>query len=152
MYDFNFVKINVPIVYNRVEIPLNIVSKYNKEYFCEINGVTIENGYHFMVQVNFHVHGDNSLGKLQDPRSSRLFLDKHIAKMSAHHFEIEDLQKECKGSLTYYALAKHDKPDYIMFVYGAGGYERVMLLEFNEEMVNTWHLHNILKPGQYCYT
>ena len=51
-------------------VRLNEVSRYNDDYYCEIRGVVFTRA---SLSVLFHVHGDNSLGPLQEPHHSRLF-------------------------------------------------------------------------------
>ena len=96
-------------------------SKYNAEYYCNA-AITFAKGKTpdmCTVEVCYEVHGDGSLGPLQDPASSSLLVNGNkptLAKAS----KTEESPTQIKGTLEYEAnISIGSRVD---FTFGTGGY------------------------------
>mmetsp|Transcript_161022 Transcript_161022/g.283774 ORF Transcript_161022/g.283774 Transcript_161022/m.283774 type:complete len:223 (-) Transcript_161022:47-715(-) len=101
------------------------VSRYNRDYFCTLSRIE-EVGYR-MIDIDFEVVGDMSLGKLQNPLASSLWwseAEEEIVVPSAYVFT--KLEEECvAGTLTYSNVPLDQK---LLFQFGEAGYSK---LSFN---------------------
>jgi len=111
------------------------VSRYNSEYQCTVN--SIEEVAHNQLQIRFHVVGC-SLGKLQDPLSSKLYefvpssspggaaLNKSQFRLLTHHYDTCDINSSIEGALTYEVNDLQRKKQ-LYFQYGVSGYRDLCL-------------------------
>lgn len=103
---------------------VNPVSRYNDAYFCEIlNHYVSEN----TVKIEFNVHGDMSLGPLQNPLSSRLLCKNVVSPVVDQYFEINDSNSNIKGVLVFRFPEPILATDSLSFMYGEFGYSYVNL-------------------------
>ena len=106
---------------------LSLASRYNASYWCEVKSCLIERNH---VSVDFTVKtADLSLGPLQEPVSSTLYLDKQAFKPTG--VEIRDSSdKHISGVLKFDTTGTEiDGKCTGHFVYGAGGYSKALLFD-----------------------
>lgn len=93
-------------------------SLYNSAYFCNVlRAEVMQEG---VIELDFDVHGDGSLGPLQDPSDSIL------GSQKAHScsYEICDVNRRIKGTLVFSADLHGSNAQ---FRFGSGGYSFVEL-------------------------
>lgn len=100
----------------------DLVSRYNNDYFCNVRNHYIGESY---VKVEFDVHGNMSLGPLQNPLDSKLVSGSETASVIDHYYEIEDATSTYKGVLVF-KFSTADFKD-LYFTYGSSGYSQVKI-------------------------
>ena len=98
------------------------VSRFNNDYFCNVGNHYIGESY---VKVEFDVHGNMSLGPLQNPLDSKLVSGSETASVIDHYYEIEDATSTYKGVLVF-KFSTADIKD-LYFTYGSSGYSQVRI-------------------------
>ncbi|OLP77657.1 hypothetical protein AK812_SmicGene42265 [Symbiodinium microadriaticum] len=107
------------------------ISGYNGDYFCSVLQVC-QAGWN-AVEIKFSAWGDGSLGKLQDPSTSRLsFLDSKRELKSVRPKSVtlevdesaDDRSAHKQGVMTFEGVPTHGQ---VWFVYGATGYDKLAL-------------------------
>lgn len=98
------------------------VSRFNNDYFCNVRNHYIGESY---VKVEFDVHGNMSLGPLQNPLDSKLVSGSETASVIDHYYEIEDATSTYKGVLVF-KFSTADFKD-LYFTYGSSGYSQVKI-------------------------
>jgi hypothetical protein len=136
-------------VYRTIYIALNKSSKYNSYYHCTIHGVKLSTDENrTLVEVLFHIVGNNSLGALQDPEYSRL-LRKYRPKTVT--YDIRNSVTEHKGVMFYeipILQLSNQKPEIsIDFEYGYAGYSKVSLLSIDHSSYESMHLEGIVRKA-----
>jgi hypothetical protein len=103
-------------------------SRFNAAYFCKV--LRIEAVRHGVVELDFDVHGDGSLGPLQDPLDSTL----GGRKADSSSYEICDVNRRIKGTLVF-SVDLHGSN--AQFRFGSGGYSFVELRVKKQASVRT---------------
>eukprot|EP00439_Symbiodinium_sp_Y106_P027252 s5696_g3.t1 len=110
------------------------ISGYNGDYFCSVIQVR-QTGWN-AIEIRFSAWGDGSLGKLQDPSTSRLeFLDSRSwrselksVRPKSVTLEVDesadDRSAHKQGVMTFEGVPTHGE---VWFVYGATGYDKLAL-------------------------
>ena len=112
----------------------DFVSRYGGEqtqqrYFANVTAFEVtgdeETGRH--AHVTFDVHGDMSLGPLQDPRASVLHIDDSVVDLVASHFTTET--ERCIAGVLTYSLGTHYPigTNPFRWTFGEAGYSVVQL-------------------------
>ena len=124
---------------------LNLASKHNDDYYCNILSFTLSP---CLVVISIDEHGDMSKGQLQDPSTSVLVIEINNDKESfalncdSISFITHDLEYQIKGKITYYLspdiITKlSDCESFRMYfqygIYPNGGYDSVVIFD-NEQI------------------
>ena len=83
------------------EITMNFEDKtslFNDQYFCKVLSLKYADG---IVEIGFKVTGDNSLGPLQNPTSSKLFVNDVDYSTFAHEYSQQNPFSTYEGVLRY---------------------------------------------------
>jgi hypothetical protein len=97
-------------------------SRFNANYFCNV--FRVEEICEGVIELDFDVYGDGSLGRLQNPLDSRLGGKK--AKSIA--FEVQDANRHMKGTLVFRDVLNSESNEYTApFIFGSNGYSVAVL-------------------------
>lgn len=111
------------------EQPAGTQSRYNAAYVCDVTALGIDFANN-LVYVRFNVRGDNSLGPLQAPTSSRLFVDETEVRVAAHTYDAES-ETSYSGCLRFDLPVIQDVDALtvteIEFMFGQSGYSMMLL-------------------------
>ncbi|KAL0487309.1 hypothetical protein AKO1_012196 [Acrasis kona] len=136
-------------IFYRFGAPVEAVSYFNDNYYCNISRVEVSNvnGEEVVFKITFHVHADNSLGPLQNPRNSKLFINDKEASINrkGSKLRINNPESEIAGCLLYIHRQQIQVGDIVQFSYGSSGYDFAPILTFDNETCNKNHIHNVLK-------
>lgn len=116
----------------KIRQPEGTRSKYNDDYYCDVESLTFktgEVGEGLLLTVSYNVRGDGSLGPLQSPSTSKLYVgDNAISSFETKIFIDDRYQK--KGDLIY-KVPKTYEEDFsskkVSFVFGTSGYSEAIL-------------------------
>lgn len=110
------------------EITMNFEDKtslFNDQYFCKVLSLKYADG---IVEIGFKVTGDNSLGPLQNPTSSKLFVNDVDYSTFAHEYSQQNPLSTYEGVLRYQVVS--NLVGEVEFKFGDGGYSSVLLHDF----------------------
>lgn len=101
--------------------PLNLQSKYNDDYYCNIEFIKVNSD---SIHIGIDMHGNMSLGKCQDPKTSRLFFRNQDNEQIKMDLIDSELTRNCNkygytGVLKF--AFKGEKGEYI-FKFGKTGF------------------------------
>ncbi|CAF1444835.1 unnamed protein product [Adineta steineri] len=121
----------------------NTVSRYNDGYFCTIEKILL---WPNKIRIYIDERGDNSLGSIQHPRSSKIAFvkDEEIGSYirepvspSDSHFSIEDEKSQYLGYLDFFIHLSLDHIEKVLvFQYGAAGYATIKLFKLEQAFLD----------------
>lgn len=127
-------------------------SRYNEDYVCSVTRLVFRRD---ALLVEFSVVGDMSLGTLQGPSHSGLFLCEPIgfgtviasSRPSECLLSADDEEQNYAGFLCYPFSFDAMLGSRLRFQYGIAGYSCPQLAELNPEFCKTHHLEHLATPG-----
>jgi hypothetical protein len=94
-------------------------SRFNAAYFCNV--LRIEAMQQGVIELDFDVYGDGSLGPLQDPSDSIL----GGKRVQSHSYDICNRSRRIKGTLVF--PSDSNCRDNVCFTFGSAGYSSIEL-------------------------